>query len=110
MKLLFNHHLSPSLANSFQATFPGSAHVFPLGMGEANDDVIWQFAKDQGFVIVTKDSDYHDLGMRLGFPPFVVLIKRGNCKTSVIRDIISKNSNVINDFVSSDKSGILILF
>ena len=110
MKLLFDHHLSPSLAFFFQLKFPGSQHVFPLGMDVADDLTIWNFAKESNFVIVTKDSDYQDLGMRLGFPPYVVLIKRGNCSTSIIREIIEAHTKNINEFVMTDKSGVLILF
>ena len=33
--------------------YPGSAHVRLLGMERADDQAIWEYAKGNGFVIVT---------------------------------------------------------
>lgn len=110
MKLLFDHHLSPALAVYFQSDFPGSQHVYPLGLDAVDDVAIWNFAKESNYVIVTKDSDYQELGMRFGFPPYVVLIRRGNCPTAIIREIIEAHTTNINEFALTDKSGVLILF
>lgn len=35
MKLLFDHHLSPSLVRRLRDLFPGSEHVWNLGLDEA---------------------------------------------------------------------------
>jgi predicted nuclease of predicted toxin-antitoxin system len=110
MKLLFNQHLSPSLCRYFSQSYPGSVHVSNVGLDSSDDIVIWEYARNYDFIIVTKDSDYHDLGMRYGFPPYVLLIKRGNCPTEVIKEIINNNSDNIKRFIDLDKSGILILF
>ncbi len=81
-----------------------------LGLDRADDLRIWIHAREHAFVIVTKDGDYHDLGMRHGFPPYVVLIRRGNCPTKIIKAIIEQNKDNIQTFVKSDQSGMLILF
>jgi predicted nuclease of predicted toxin-antitoxin system len=41
MKLLFDHNLSPQLANRFAGIYPGSQHVFLLGMDQVDDRQIW---------------------------------------------------------------------
>jgi predicted nuclease of predicted toxin-antitoxin system len=44
MKLLFDQNLSPKLPVRLADLFPGSSHVEQLGMGQADDAVLWQFA------------------------------------------------------------------
>ena len=49
--------------------YPGSAHVDALGLGTAPDRDVWEFARSQGFIIVTKDADFSELNVLLGTPP-----------------------------------------
>lgn len=72
MKLLFDHNLSPRLIKSLSDIYPDSNHVYPLGLDEARDPEIWEYARREGFLIVTKDADFSDLCMLLGFPPKVI--------------------------------------
>ena len=65
MKLLFDQNLSPQLAPDLDDVFPGSAHVEPLGLGTAKDGEVWEFAKANGFAIVSKDEDFHLLSVAL---------------------------------------------
>jgi hypothetical protein len=69
MKLLFDHNLSPQLVNRFTDLYPDSQHVFLLGMDQDDDRRIWEYAAQHDFTIVTRDSDYNDLSLLLGFPP-----------------------------------------
>lgn len=56
-----------------------------MKMAEARDDVIWNFAKSNAFVIVTRDSDYFDLSLERGAPPYVLLLDFDNPSTDVVR-------------------------
>jgi len=58
MKLLFDHHLSPKLVKRLGDLYPDSSHVYSLGMDQEDDPVIWEYAKADDFIIVTKDSDF----------------------------------------------------
>jgi predicted nuclease of predicted toxin-antitoxin system len=69
MRLLFDHNLSPGLVQRLSDLFPQSQHVFLLGMDQADDRQIWEYAAQNQFTIVTRDSDYNDLSLLLGFPP-----------------------------------------
>lgn len=59
MKLLFDQNLSHRLIESLQKEYPDSRHVREVGLQEASDAVVWQYAAQQGFAIVTKDADFH---------------------------------------------------
>lgn len=87
MKLLFDHNLSPRIPAILAADLPGSKHVHEFGLEQAADWEVWQFAKANGFCIVSKDSDFSDWGQVFGFPPAVVWVRTGNCST---KDIITK--------------------
>jgi predicted nuclease of predicted toxin-antitoxin system len=87
MKLLFDHNLSPRIPAILTTEFPGSKHLYELGLDRAEDLEIWEFAKTKGYCIVSKDSDFSDWGQVFGFPPAVVWVKTGNCST---RDLITK--------------------
>lgn len=78
-------------------------------MGEADDRLIWNYAKQEGYVIVTRDSDYNDLSLVQGFPPKVIWIRRGNCSTQEIEQLLSAAGEVIQAFAQEQSSGVLTL-
>ena len=49
-----------------------------------SDDEIWDFARRDDLVIVTKDSDFLDLAVVRGTPPKVLLIGLGNMSTAAL--------------------------
>ena len=55
MKLLFDQNLSPRLPRLLSDLYPGSAHVREVGLRDAGDAAIWEYARQQGFAIVSKD-------------------------------------------------------
>lgn len=63
--------------------YPDSNHLFNLNLDTAEDSFVWQYAKDNDFTIVTKDSDFSELSLLRGFPPKVIWIRIGNCTTSI---------------------------
>ena len=56
MKLLFDQNVSPKLVNRLADVFPGSGHVQSAGLDYAGDDQIWEYARLNGFAIVTKTT------------------------------------------------------
>jgi len=55
MKLLFDQNLSPRLPRLLADIFPDSAHIRELGMRDAADTIIWEYAKANGFAIVSSE-------------------------------------------------------
>ncbi len=109
MKLLLDQHLSPRLVRRLGDAYPDSAHVSDLGLDRADDNDIWNHAREHGFTIVSKDVDFNDLGVVRGFPPKVIWIRRGNCTTDQIEGILRQHSDAIRSMEESDKIGILML-
>ncbi len=110
MKLLFDHNLSPKLVHRLTDLFPHSNHVYRLGLDQVEDHQIWQYAKANDFTIITRDSDYNELLILLEFPPKVVWIRRGNCSTNEIEDILRTHCSDIQDLINTESLGLLTLY
>ena len=110
MKLLFDQNLSPRLVTLFDDLYPDSTHVSSVGLDSALDYIVWEFARDNGYVIASKDSDLSEIGMIRGFPPSVVWIRRGNCSTQEIDAILRSNRTAIENLDRSEPGGILLLY
>lgn len=110
MKLLFDQNLSPRLVRLLNDLFPESDHVFPLGLDKSDDVEVWGYAKENNFYLVTKDADFGDLSVLRGFPPKVIWIRRGNCKTSDIEAILRNNFDAIEELEKDEQIGLITLF
>jgi predicted nuclease of predicted toxin-antitoxin system len=108
--LLFDQNLSPRLVDRLADIYPNSVHVFSLGLGDAMDIDIWEFARDNDYMIVTKDADFSEFGIIKGFPPKIIWIRRGNCSTQDIENILRENFSAISELSVDENSGILALF
>jgi predicted nuclease of predicted toxin-antitoxin system len=84
VKLLFDQNLSHRLVEMLADIYLGSEHVKILDMHREPDAVIWKFAKENDFVIVSKDNDFHQRSFLCGWPPKVVWLRLGNCSTQDI--------------------------
>ena len=110
MKLLFDQNLSPKLVRCLSDLFPGSIHVQTVNLDTADDNVLWAFAREKGFIIVSKDVDFSDRSVIAGYPPKVIWIRRGNCSTKQIEEILRAHFNDIKNLEESPDIGVLALF
>jgi predicted nuclease of predicted toxin-antitoxin system len=90
--------------------YPGSSHVHTVGIDRASDAEMREYARRQQFVIVTKDTDFSDLCILLGFPPKVIWIRRGNCSTADIESLLRDHNSDIETLDQDQVMGILTLF
>jgi predicted nuclease of predicted toxin-antitoxin system len=109
VKLLFDQNLAPSLVARFQELYPGSSHVRLVGLHRAPDAEVWIYARDQGYTVVSKDADFHQMSFLLGAPPKVIWIRRGNCSVAEIGDILLASRATIRQFEDDEEAALLIL-
>ena len=110
MKLLFDHNLSSTLIGRLADIFPQSDHVFHLGMDQSDDIEICNFAAQNVFIIVTKDADYSELLNLRVVSPAIVWIRKGNCSTAHVEEILRANAAQILSLDANDKVRLLMLF
>ena len=98
MKLLFDENLSSKLCERLASLFPGSSQVRLLGLAEADDGLIWNHARDNGFTLVSLDVDFADKATLLGPPPKVIWLRCGNQSTGVIEGLLRDHVEAIVAF------------
>jgi predicted nuclease of predicted toxin-antitoxin system len=109
MKLLFDENLSPFLASQLSDLYQGSMHVRDCGLKRGSDWAVWEFARDNVFTIVSKDSDFDHIRRKQKQGPKVIWVRLGNCPTSAVEDLLRAQSPVIHTFEESDGECLLIL-
>ena len=88
MKLLLDENLSDRIVDKIIDLYPDSQHVKTLGLINTDDAIIWEFAKMNNFVIISKDSDFHQRSLLYGHPPKFIYLRIGNSPTSKIVQIL----------------------
>jgi len=90
MIIWIDAHLSPAIATWITMTFGITAIALrDLGLRDAEDPEIFEKAKAQGVILMTKDSDFVDLVDRLGSPPQIIWLTCGNTSNAELRRILS---------------------
>ena len=109
MKILFDQNLSHRLVGMLTAQFPGSIHVRDLGMAGAEDAAVWRYAAQNGYAIASKDVDFQQRALLLGFPPKVIWLRVGNCPTSQILTLLASNYRTLLEFDSDPNASFIAL-
>ena len=89
--------------------FPDSKQVRQVGLENASDVSIFEFARKNNFAIVTFDSDYLDLHLVKGTLPKIIWMRTGNLTTKFVAELLLRNVEVIKQFLKSDQADIGIL-
>jgi len=103
MKLLLDENISRRIVPFLQNRFPDSTQIALLGMEEALDKEVWTYAREHGYVIVTKDSDFYDLSLLYGTPPKVVWLKTGNTSKNTITQMLLNNREKIETLLAQEE-------
>jgi predicted nuclease of predicted toxin-antitoxin system len=109
MKLLLDANLPPQSAKRLQDVYPESQHVRSVSLRNADDTAIWNYAKREGFTIVSKDSDFYDRSILLGFPPKVIWLKLGNCTAARLEDVLRESYRQIQSFQADTDTSFLMI-
>lgn len=107
MRLLFDENLSPHLADKLAANYPGTLHVRSVGLRGQEDVAIWEYARHNDLVIVSKDNDFRQLSFLKGPPPKVVWLSVGNAGTEVIFRLLRDKLSGLEAFEADPDAGLL---
>jgi predicted nuclease of predicted toxin-antitoxin system len=81
--------MSPAIAEWISSNFAvGAAAVRDLGLRGAKDEEIFQAARREKVVVMTKDSDFVSLLDRLGAPPQLIWVTCGNTSNARLKEIL----------------------
>jgi predicted nuclease of predicted toxin-antitoxin system len=103
MKILLDANISWKLVNIVTPIYGECIHVDSIGLPvPAGDKDIWDYALNNGYIIITKDHDFLDLLELKGFPPKVVLLKTGNNSSKALADLLLNSKQKIEELESND--------
>jgi len=102
--LLFDQNISPKIVKHTESVFPGSVHVRSVGLEDASDSVIFNYARDEKLHIVTFDADFADISIISGHPPKIIWLRTGNITTLVIHHLLVFNQKEIGSFIADEKA------
>lgn len=90
MTIWVDAQLSPVIATWITNTFGVEAVALrDLGLRDAEDLEIFEAAKAQQAILMTKDSDFVNLVDRFGIPPQIIWLTCGNTSNARLREILS---------------------
>ncbi len=99
MRLLFDQNISYKVPRKLSKAFPGCTQVRDLELENKSDKELWEFAKKEGFAIVTFDSDFYDLATLYGHPPKVIWLRTGNTNTDNLIKVLEYHTTLIEAFL-----------
>ena len=88
MRLLFDQNLSRRLVALLADDFPDSSHVSLVELATSTDREVWEYARDHGYAIASKDSDFGQLAFLYGHPPKVIWLRVGNRSVEALEAVL----------------------
>jgi predicted nuclease of predicted toxin-antitoxin system len=110
MKLLLDQNLSFRLCNALSDLFSGTTHVRLIGLADASDRTVWDYAKANGYTLVSLDSDFAEMAALLGSPPKIIWLRCGNRPTAVIEKCLRSYAAEISEFEEDAALGCLEIY
>ena len=109
MKLLLDQNLSPRLCDRLRDVWTEVVYVRAVGLAAADDSAVWANARQHGFTIVSKDSDFSGRSFLFGAPPKVIRLALGSCSTSEIERRLRGDLQEIKAFVAEPDATLLVI-
>jgi predicted nuclease of predicted toxin-antitoxin system len=111
MKLLLDENLSWRMIKQLTPIFSEVVHAAELKIKQPADDIsIWDYAKKNGFTIISKDDDFEKIVLLRKAPPKLIYLKTYNLDTKKLVDLIMENSDKIIKFINSDENDIFEIY
>lgn len=110
MKLLLDENLSLKLVRYLAPAFPDSVHVRDVQLDARQDSTLWQWARANGFTILTQDDDFFLLAQLRGQPPKVICLRFGNQGVRDMAEQLQRQQRLIAEFISESEASCLELY
>ena len=84
VRVLIDAQLPPGLKLLLTAAGHEARHVSDIGLRDATDPVLWDYALREGIAIFTKDEDFALRRVRDREGPTIVWLRVGNCSRDAL--------------------------
>jgi predicted nuclease of predicted toxin-antitoxin system len=104
-----DQNLAPRVGRELRDVYPDIRHLREVGLAGAEDGMVWQWAKERVYAIVSKDSDFWHRSVLFGSPPKVIWVRVGNCRTETIVELLRGEAVGIREFLEDGERRCLVL-
>jgi predicted nuclease of predicted toxin-antitoxin system len=108
MRLLLDENVAPRLVERLRDIFD-IVHVRDAGLAAASDVQVWEFARESGRTIVTKDADFEEFAVLRGAPPKVVWLRLGNASTSDVERALRRHAEALREFEENREAAVFAI-
>ena len=84
MKILIEPQLPPGLNVMLAAAGHEANHVVDVGLRDADDAQVWEYAVREGIAILTKDEDFAARRLREPHGPTIIWLRVGNSSRAAL--------------------------
>ena len=104
MRFVIDAQLPTAPARAITSGGHMAESVRDLGLQEAEDDVIWDYAVKNNAAIITKDEDFAARVWRAVSGPSIVWLRLGNCSNrTLIETIVPLLSEIVERIDGGDR-------
>jgi predicted nuclease of predicted toxin-antitoxin system len=104
VKILIDAQLPPSLKVLLCEAGHEAHHVTDIGLRDAADSVVWEYAVREEIIILTKDEDFAARRLRNRDRPIIIWLRVGNSSSAALADWLMPLLPSIQDLVNSGES------
>ena len=106
MKILVDAQLSPAIAAWINRTFDHieAVSVRSVELVASEDVEIYNYAKQQGYVIMSKDDDFLELVESKGSPPQLIWVTCGNTSNTRMREVLAKVLEQVKELINEGET------
>lgn len=109
VKLLLDENLSRRLVPALQEHFPGSSQVALLGLERATDAALCDYAASHGFVLCSKDDDFHRLVAARRYRPKLVHLALGNASNDRVLEALRSAAGRLTEALADAEIGVVVV-
>ena len=106
MKFLVDNQLPTALARWLASRGHDAVHVLDVGLADATDRAILNYAISNESVVVSKDEDFSRLITEANSPASIVWVRLGNCRT---KTLLQAFDSAFPQIVASLEAGIRLI-
>jgi predicted nuclease of predicted toxin-antitoxin system len=99
MRLLLDQNISFRVIKKLKEVFTDVQSVRENGLENSEDIQIWEYARQNGFTIITFDEDFYNIQLLKGFPPKIIWFKTGNLNKNQFTEFMIAKKELINAFI-----------
>lgn len=110
MRLLFDQNVSFRVVKQLKPVLPDIVGVREVGLMNADDFEIWEYARQNDYTVVTFDKDIPAIESVRGFPPKVIWLRTGNLSNQAVLTLFHERSEQFAEFIANDRKGCLMVY